>query len=269
MYAASYEGGNGWESPTEFVSPNGLAKNITIGLYDTDKLLVVWLGLPEDVVYYQFSQDQGRSWSPPRPIPGVWGGYSVYGTRLDTYSIATDVAGDIHLVLVGRTQEKQNTLNVLHLTWNGSIWSSPEAVATLIGDVPEWPRIAVGNGNQLHVVWFVRDQATIWQSDLGKYQIWYAHGSASAPYVDPVSWPTPTPTPTPQKIISTTSTPTPKPSPTATPTLDPSAAQLVVPERVASSIYTDNDEVILLGISLLPAILIIGIVVSIVLRQRS
>jgi hypothetical protein len=183
--------------------------------------------------------------------------------------MANDSRNQIHLVLVGRTSERQQSLNVLHLTWNGSTWSSPEEVATFIGDAPEWPRIAVGNGNQLHVVWFVRDEATLWQSDLANYKVWYARGSSSAPAIPPVPWPTPTPTSTPQEIISPTATPTPRPSPTATPTLDPLAAQLVVPNGATGSIYTDNDEVVLLGTSLLPAILIIGTVVFFVLRRRS
>lgn len=263
-YSTSYDRGKSWTAPIEFVAPGGEADHITIGLDNRNQLVVVWSGKLDQLVYYQLSRDQGGSWSPPRPIPGVWAG-SVTG--LDDYAVANDSSNQIHLALVGRTAKNQPSLNVLHLMWDGSTWGPPEAVATFTGDAPEWPRIAVGNGNQLHVVWFVRDEATLWQSDLAKYKVWYARGSSSAPATAPVAWPTPTPTPTPIIQILSTSTPTPKPSPTATPTLDPAVARIAVPDGISGSIYTDNDEVLLLAASLLPAILIIGIVFF-VLRQR-
>ncbi len=266
-YTASYDGGESWSAPIEFVAPGGEADHITIGLDGRGQLVVVWSGTMDKLVYYQTSNDRGRSWSPPRPIPGLWAG-SV--TRLDDYAIATDSNDQIHLVLVGRTSKNQPSLDVLHLTWNGSTWLPPQVVTTLIDDVPEWPRLAVGNGNQLHVVWFVRDAETLWQSDLAKYKVWYARGFADAPAIAPIPWPTPIPTPTPPEMeIPPTMTPTPRPSPTATATLDPSAVQLVIPAGATGSIYTDNDEVVLIGASLLPAILIIGAVIFIVLRQRS
>lgn len=263
-YTASYDRGKNWTAPIEFVAPGGEADHITIGLDSKNQLIVVWSGKMDKLVYSQISNDQGRSWSPPRPIPGVLAG-SV--TALDDYAIATDSSNQLHLVLVGRTSPNQASLDVLHLVWNGSAWSAPEVVANLVGDIPEWPRIAIGNGNQLHVVWFVRDAATIWQSDIAKYKVWYARGSSASPAVTPVPWPTPTPTLTPVIQNAPTSTPTPRPSPTATPTLDPAIARVVVSDGVAGSIYTDNDEVVMLAASLVPAIVIIGIV-FIVLRWR-
>ncbi len=269
MYAASHDAGKTWTSPVKFVAPGGRAGNIALGLDGQDKLVVAWLGLPEDEVYCQFSRDGGRSWSPPQPIPGVWGGFSVYGALLDDYAMAADSAGNVHLVLVGRTAADQKTLSVLHLTWDGSIWSKPEIITTLIGDVPEWPRIAVGLGNQLHVAWFVREQAHIWDSDLGKYRIWYAHGVSSAPAATPVVWPTPTPTPAPEGAPTATPAPTAMPSPTATATLDPGLSRVTVSSEAVDSIFTDADDVLLLIKSLVPTVLIIAaVVVGIRLRRR-
>jgi hypothetical protein len=264
MYSASYDQGQTWTSSVEFISPNNWAKNISIGLDGDGQLLVAWLALPEDLVYYQVSSDQGRSWSPPRPIPDVWGGHSVFNTALDDYAMATDSAGNVHLALVGRTSSEQKSLSILHLSWDGSSWSSPEAVATLIGDVPEWPQIAVGNGNQLHLVWFVRDQAHIWDSDGQQYTIWYTQGKSSAPAVSPVAWSTSTPTPEPKVIDPPTPTPTPTLTPVPTPTLDPSVKQILVSPEVTESIYTDNDELLLLLSSLLPALLVVTVAVFVV-----
>jgi hypothetical protein len=269
MYAASHDGGKTWTSPVEFVAPGGRASNISLGLGGQDTLVVAWLGLPEDGVYCQFSRDGGRSWSPPQPIPGVWGGSSVYNTLLDDYAMATDSAGNVHLVLVGRTAADQKTLSVLHLTWDGSIWSKPEIITTLTGDVPEWPRIAVGLGNQLHVAWFVRDQEHVWNTDLGNYRIWYAHGVSSAPAATPVVWPTLTPIPESEIAPTATPAPTAVPSPTVTPTLEPGLSRITVSPDAVDSIYTDADDMMLLVKSLVPPLLIIAVVVvGVRLRRR-
>jgi hypothetical protein len=82
-YAASYDRGLTWTSPVEFTSPItgstvSSAKSPAIGLDGQDQLVLVWLGLPEDLVYYQLSNDQGRSWSEPQALPGLWGGQAIY-----------------------------------------------------------------------------------------------------------------------------------------------------------------------------------------------
>lgn len=216
-YAASYDGGKSWTNPTTLspdadsasrLSESG-GRNITIGLDGEGRLIVVWLGLPEDVVYFQVSDDEGRSWSEPQALPGVWGRWSIHGTRQDSYSMATDSSGYVHLIMVGRVtnnkllRDNQKSLELLHLVWNKSSWSAPEAIAhfpvfgrdqsgILAGDYPEWPRIAIGNGNQMHLVWFVRDAENLYDST-ANYQIWYSRGTSSSPSLAPVVWPTLTP----------------------------------------------------------------------------
>ena len=255
MYAASYDGGKTWTPPIRFGAPNGRSKNIAIGLDGRGELVIVWLGLPEDRVYYQVSQNQGRSWSPPQPIPGVWGTWAVYQSRLDDYSMATDSAGAIHLVLVGRTAQDQISLGVLHVTWDGATWSKLETITTLVGDVPEWPRIAVGKGNQLHVVWFVRDQANIFNSGQGNYKVWYAHGSSSAPTAAPITpQPTVTPTPTARPVVVTTATPLPK-------------LNSVQSNVSVNSLTSESDDTLLLAKSAIPVVLLIA-AIAINLRFR-
>jgi hypothetical protein len=270
MYAVSYDRGKTWTTPVEFIAPGGIGKNITIGLDSRGKLVIAWLDETQDAIYYQISSDQGRSWSPPQLIPGVWGGWSVYAARLDDYAMATDSAGDVHLVLVGRTARDQKSLGVLHLRWDGSTWSQPEVIASYIGDVAEWPRVAVSDGNQLHVVWYVRDAVNVWNTvDKSKpHRIWYAQGSSSAPALTPVPWPTHTPTPKPTPAaIGPIFTPTRIPTPTPTP--DPALASVTVPPEVIDTIYTDSDEVMLLVKSLVPAMLVIAAVIfGVRLRKR-
>ena len=255
MYAASYDGGKTWTPPVQFGASTGISKNIALGLDGKGALLAVWLGLPEDVIYYQVSRNQGRSWSPMQVLPGVWGGWSVYQARLDDYALATDSAGTVHLVLVGRTAQDQTSLSVLHITWDGSTWSSLETITTLSGDVPEWPRIAVGRGNQLHVVWFVRDQANIFNSDQGNYKVWYARGSSFAPAAAPVTpQPTVTPTPTARPVVVPTATPLPK--------LDSVQSNVSV-----NSLTSESDDTLLVAKSAIPAVLLIA-AIAVGLRFR-
>jgi hypothetical protein len=170
--------------------------------------------------------------------------------------MATDSAGDIHMVLVGRTARDQKSLDMLHLRWDGSTWSQPEIIADYAGDVAEWPRVAISNGNQLHVVWFVRNAANVWSTvDESKpHRIWYAHGTSTAPALTPVAWPTRTPTPELQPVEAT-------PMPTPIPTLNAALAPLAMPPGTIDTIYTDSDELILLVKSLIPVVLVIGVVV--------
>jgi hypothetical protein len=262
MYTASYDGGNTWSKPYKFPAPNNWGRNVTIGLDGRGTLIVAWLGLDEDLVYYQTSTNQGKSWSDPQSIPDVWGGWSVYNARLDDYSMATDSDGNVHLVFVGRLSAEDGNLEILHLTWNGSTWSKPETITTLKGDVPEWPRLAISLGNQLNVVWFVRDQAHIWDGGSSQYKIWYAHEMIDSTALVPDHRPTP--------AAETTATSSPTPSRVATPTPIPPVlvAALNSPEN-NFDIFSEYGDMWMMAKSLLPGILLLGLVIFIVKgRQR-
>jgi hypothetical protein len=253
VYAASYDRGETWSAPLGLddglSTPESNAKDITIGQSRDGQLVAAWLRLPEDQVYYRASTDQGRSWSMTQPIPDVWGGWSIYNARLDDYAMASDSAGNVHMVLVGRVSEEQTSLSLLHLIWNGVAWLEPEAILTMDGDAPEWPRIAVGNGQQLHVVWFVRDQANLFDPDNGQYRIWYVQGMAAAPEVAATIAPLPTPTQEPESTMKATLAPSPSPTTSWRPA-----------DNVDST-STESDEVSLLLQSLIPSILLVGIII--------
>ncbi len=281
MYTSSSDSGATWSTPKEFQIPGKSARNITIGLVNGDDLVVAYLSLPEDKIYYQTSTDHGVSWSVPKAIPGISGAWSVYNGRTDDYAMATDSAANVHLVLVGQidaqsglSQTTRSTLiatdtpvptptsgatetpskpslSVLHLVWNGSSWSQPEAVSTISGDVPEWPRLAIANGNQLNLVWFVRDEEHIWESAQGQYRVWYAHGVADAPDIPPVALPTrePSPQPTQDALMET---------PLSLPaTLEIPTSTTVWNEPNSPEIYTESGYLSVIAKSLLPSILLI------------
>jgi hypothetical protein len=285
-YTASYDRGTTWETPVEFQTPpiepeevvgetpaapaKTTARNVVIGMDGVGNLMAAWLGLPQDLIYYRISSDQGRTWTAPQPIAGVWGGWSLYFGKLDTYTMATDRAGDIHLVFVGRTVEDEKLrytsddstiLDLLHVSWEGVNWSKPDTVTTLVGDVPEWPRLAVSNGNQLNLIWFVRDQENIYGDPSG-YQVWYSRGLSSASFVPSVPLPTIEPTVRPTNTLPPAATI----SPDATPTVD--FAQLPPTTGEGQEPFTESNLLALIGASLFPAAMLVVVVAAIVLIRR-
>lgn len=227
FYVASYDNGETWERPIQLNPTEMVAKFITIGLDSRNRIVVVWMDANDDSIYFQISNVEKPSWSVPLKIPEVRGIWSKHHGRLDDYTMASDSAGNVHLVMVGWVYEKdgeellektiptegvsliktptitptalgvqpKTQLSLLHLVWNGVTWSKPEIIAEYEGDVPEWPRISVGLGNQLHVVWFVRAERDIWKGG-GDYTVWYSKKVVNAPSYSPAVLPTVNPTST-------------------------------------------------------------------------
>ncbi len=275
FYAGSKDGGNSWSRPYAFDPRRGettaaMARNITLAEDANGHLVTAWLAIPEDIVYYQLSTDAGATWSVPAPIPNVLGIWGLYQSRLDDYAMAVDSAGRVHLVMVGRRLLEQPNSELLHLVWNGSGWSAPTTIASYAGDMPEWPRIAVGLGNQLHVVWFVRDAENLFNSDAGNYQVWYAASTTDSPAIAPVAVPDiPPPTPNPNAgkgSLTAISTPTSQIRPVA---VDNATAPQVASVLLPNNIRSENDEVILLALAIAPVVAAILLVVGLfALRQR-
>lgn len=179
---SSSDHGITWSAPTMFVAPHD-APQRPAAAYDGQSLVVIWGLLKSKDVFYQRSSDGGRSWSAPQTIPEVRS--RALENDLDTYHMAADQRGHVHAVLVGRrVQDPPDTSSVLHVEWNGSEWAAPQVIFTSDGDVPEWPRIAVAADGTLHVVWYVRDAAHVWQSNGGRYRVWHAQHQGT-PVVQP------------------------------------------------------------------------------------
>ncbi len=280
-FTASYDFGKTWSTPVT-LSPSTVqqANDITIGLDSNANLVVVWLAVPDNTVNYMTSTDSGRTWSRSTPIDTISGSWNVYPSKLDDYSMVSDSSGTLHLVLIGQlnsTLEPTSTptgptptptsqpLYVLHLTWQGNTWSEPDIVAKFTGDVPEWPRAAISNGNILNLVWFVRDQANIWNSDNAHYRIWYTRKELDAPAI-PTVVPTIVLTPTQSEKTGVTSTAAPAVSTTdALPTLAPDE------KLPAKAIYSEDDYISIFVKSLAPTAILIffaGLIFSYIRRRR-
>ncbi|MCG8350461.1 MAG: glycoside hydrolase [Chloroflexales bacterium] len=215
---------------------------------------VVFRGVENDRVYFQRSPDGGATWSEATEIPAVLA-RDLNDNNLDAYSMATDGAGNIHLLLVGFVASEFDQFDptnpsLLHLIWNGAQWSAPEVI---VRDefYPEYPRVAIFEGNQLHVVWFTRSLQDLFRSERAHYRIWYSTKQINAPSTEPLPLFTPVPTAMP------TQTPTPPP-PTPTPTPLPEAI-LQAPPLTTSPAW-EGPGLQVLGLALLPLVGFLGLI---------
>jgi hypothetical protein len=265
VYAVSYNRGVSWAQPVEFSGPQSeFSKNIAIGRDGKGSLVVAWLNGPDDLIYYEVSIDHGLSWSNPERIPNVWGAWNLYQSRLDDYVMATDSAGQIHLVMVGRLSGQDTTFRLLHLIWNGTNWSVPEEIVSYNGDSPEWPRIAISGGNQLNVVWYLRPKEYIWAAMPDSYTVYYSRSIvANAPALKPTAWPTLLP-PT---AVAPTMVPTPQNDVTPLPTVLPLNTNLDS-KYIDQTSYTEAGQLGVLAISLVPALLVVGVLLFVILFLR-
>ena len=270
-FAASYDRGETWTAPVSFVpgGPETEARDPSIIIDGKGNLLITWMGLTDDGFYYQVSSDQGKNWSSPQRIPAIFNTFSVYDNRLDGQAMAQDGSGNVHLILVGRTAADQQTLNVLRLEWNGTNWSAPDVVTTVDpatrGDVPQWPRIAVGLGNQLHVLWYLRRSALdqVFSDNPPPYEIYYTTETLNIPGATPQAAPTPKPTATPRGRI------VPQIAPTEVLSLSTEARTLPNSQITLTRLQSENDNYVRLLMSLAPAlVIVIGVIVFTRIRRR-
>ena len=249
LHTVSYDGGATWSFLHQITLPEQQnARNPALGLDVNNRLVLAWLNMDEDRPYYRLSVTHGRSWETPKPIPGVWGERSIHNTRQSAFSMVRDSAGNLHLVMIGRLDPQQSSLNILHIIWDGKEWSQPEIIATYQEDVPEWPQAAIGLGNQLHVTWFVRAKDHIWDANPDFYTVFYSHRQVDAPALESVPLPSPTPTPT----ATPTVTPTPRPTPPPSLRLSP-----IEPEQTRT-IFTENDDLMVIAVSVFPVLIFFG-----------
>jgi hypothetical protein len=182
-YAISSDGGQTWIKTT-FQSqsgayPAGLSfepgpQQPSIGIDGQGTILFVYRDPTTNQIRFRQSSD-GKRWSDRQPIPGVASGVE---RPYDIYDMAADSAGHVHLVMVGYVTGS-TTMSLLHSEWDGKAWSAPSVV---LGSppYPEYPRLAVGQGNQLHLVWFDGDRPSVDRSQIG---IYYSGATTTAPKV--------------------------------------------------------------------------------------
>lgn len=166
-YSRSEDGGATWSPPEQFVGERFGWGNIAAG--PDGSVHIVWdaLAVVGDRLH-QWSED-GRTWSGPQQVSGrIRGGWT------GPPGLAFDSAGTLHLIT--SVDGPKSVERIFHLTWDGQAWSRPELLSggTAAIDSVEFPALAIGGGNHLHVAYE------------GDYRaIWYAERVVDAPAVPP------------------------------------------------------------------------------------
>ena len=189
-FARSGDSGRTWSVPLLLTDPDerGLAEALAVVVDTHDLVHVLWRRHDWAVIHQQ-SQDQGRTWSSPEPVPAMSpkGDSSAEGQGAQRYggvNAALDSQGNIQ-VLYGLDD------GVYQVSWNGSGWSEEELVAReqspgLRDSAAVWPRLAIALGNEMHVVWY-EGNPELSTPDLtqrlarGEYEIRYRRSLLSAP----------------------------------------------------------------------------------------
>jgi len=200
-YARSTDAGQSWSDPVRIDedSLRVLGKGAwlaSVAVIGSTEVHVVWDAHTEaGKRYHQWSRDGGVTWSGAEP---VWHSFI---SQTGPNPMMVDSAGTLYLFSLGAPDWGQRQ-GLYFSRWNGANWEDLQ-LANLSSDGPHFVRVAVTQGNKLHVAWQARAAEP--------QEIWYASAGTAAPYMPPGAFPTSVPTPT------VRSTPTLAPSPTVTP----------------------------------------------------
>ncbi|MCS6881941.1 MAG: exo-alpha-sialidase [Oscillochloridaceae bacterium] len=262
VYRRSDDGGKTWRDPVFFSAADGPVVQTTLGLAG-DNPIVVYRSAIGTTVYYQSSNDGGTTWNPPQIIPGVRA-RDPEERGLDSYAMATDSAGRVHLVMPGFLEESITPIPMLlHLSWNGQSWSTPEIVSAT-ANRPMWPRLAIARGNQLHAVWFSYTDASGW----GERRVLHSSITVDAPALSP------TPFTTPPAGPGALGSPLPgSPDGPATPIPRQPPAPSALPDEIRTipppSVISGTNPLFIYGLALVPVIGLVIILVTLTLWRRS
>ena len=188
MFMYSNNNGESWSDPLKVDYPNSTNMQLTVGADGNGGVLLVWRTIDPIYtgIYYIWSQDFGETWSSPQTLPNFYA--KGISDRFDVYDMDTDSNGHIHLLAVGYLSTDYSDLpeedtvspGLYHFEWDGENWKKPTSLYKGVLS-PEYPRLAVHNGNELHAVWFLRGDE---KDETAYHEIWYASGNSDAPYIE-------------------------------------------------------------------------------------
>ncbi len=266
-FVYSTDGGDNWSNPLSVTYPNSTNLQLTVAANGNGGVMLVWRTADPTFpgVYYMWSTDGGANWSLPETLPNFQA--VPFSDPNDAYDMAVDSAGHIHLLasgyMMGSEQPGAPTpqagaSGLYQFEWDGQNWYPPNLLYRG-GWLPEYPKLVIDHGNQLHAVWYLRQGG----NSAVPYQIMYAHGVSSSPRTEPQPLPT-----LPPADVGTSSGAAAPLRPSATPELAPTATWVASTPASAASLYSEWGNYGLILLSILPVVgLIIG--VAIIARKRS
>lgn len=249
---------NRWNSPVIIERPAPQIASLSVGANGQGDVVLVWRTRDPEYsgIFFAVSPDYGINWSIPQTIVGLES--SASQNVDDQYDMETDGQGMIHLVLAAQLADSTGFVDstdlpgLYHLEWNGD-WASP-ILLYKGARIPEHPRMAIANGNELHVVWSIRD---VLSAGLIPSEILYARGRSSAPFVQPEKLPTFTPTVViVPEVLEADSANTPVPD-----------IEVTV-SSVNTDIYSENDEYLVVLYALIPVVILLVVVLLVARNQK-
>lgn len=246
--AVSTDSGASWEdvqridAPEAKVASEAAAGTVVQSMVASNGTLtmLVYRSTAHDMLLYRTSADGGRTWQPEVAIEDVVARPYLTDHQFDKYGLAADSAGNFILTYIGTNPDAPDGLSAMSVIYEDEAWSSPTIIGGLIG-FPEYAQIAVALGNQVQLVYFVRDQQF---QDLGHYVLWVTSTTTDAPASqpqpikpDPDPAPMPTAAPVVQLEIQVEPVPTPLPPTDPVPIRDaPRQPQSVISRPIGETL---------------------------------
>lgn len=236
-FSRSTDQGQSWNAPVQIAGLDDGEANLAQSL--SGQLNVVYHGRAGiGGLLHRYSDDGGLTWSEPTTlVPRRQGGLT------GAPGIAVDSAGTIHMIA------SQEYPNLWYGVWDGHSWGSLLDASTLLYESPqgytEQPALAVGLGNQVHLVFYDNGQ-----------RLWYATCVASAPSLTPVE----------RKISTQEFLGTPTLSATLIPTASPTPYPVLV--SAESSTSTSGKYITVLAVPFTLCLFLVIAIVGLATRRK-
>ena len=179
--AISLDGGATWRAQQAIRSPLGPIEQSSVG-FGADGALLIYRAVDTDQLLYRTLGNGQQRWSDEQPVPGVVAKPYTSKHNFDKVSLTHDGAGRILLAYIGQDATAPKGLAVMVASFVAGQWFPATRVAAPDG-YPEYPRLAVALGNQLQLVYFVRDK----QFDVGHYVLYSVAGQSDTQALAPVA----------------------------------------------------------------------------------